>query len=79
MGTIPFRWPPSARLIRLGVLALGIMLAWVSSGFAQMTPEEHASHHPGQEKEKAKDTGGQEAKTGMPGMADKNKGVQEPK
>ena len=60
------------RRVRLGGLALGIMLAWNSSGFAQMTPEEHASHHPAQEK--AKNEGAPEAKPGMDGgMGDMGK------
>lgn len=71
--------PALARHVRRGVLTLGIVLAWVSSGAAQMSPEDHASHHPGQEKEKTKDTGGQEAKKGMAGMGVKDKGGQDPK
>ena len=47
MSKISSGRPALVRHVRLGVLALGIMLAWVPSGFAQMSPEEHASHHPG--------------------------------
>ena len=57
----------SVRHVRRGVLALGILLAWVSPCFAQMSPEKHASHHPGQDKGKAKETGGAEPKNGMGG------------
>ena len=73
MSKISSGRPALVRHVRLGVLALGIMLTWLSSGFAQMTPEEHASHHPGVAKEAVKDAGGQEAKKGMAGMGDMGK------
>ena len=73
MSKISSGRPAWVRRVRPGVFALGIMLAWVSSGFAQMTPEEHASHHPGLAKEAAKDAGGQEAKKDMAGMGDMGK------
>ncbi len=63
MLTISFYGPTSLRLA-----ALGIVLALVSSGTAQVSPEEHAKHHPGQEPEK--DKGGQESKKGMGGGMD---------
>ena len=52
MGTISSGRPASVRQVRLGVLALGILLTCVSSGIAQMSPEEHAKHHPAPDKEK---------------------------
>ena len=48
-------------LFELGVFAVSIALAFALPSYGQVTPEEHAKHHPGQDKEKDKG--------GMPGMA----------
>ncbi len=49
-----------ARLLRPRAAAVLIGLTFALAGSAQVSPEEHAKHHPGQDKEKDK--------AGMPGM-----------
>ena len=66
MSHLPAQKASACRLFGLGVFAVAIGLACVLPGFGQVSPDEHAKHHPGQDTEKDKG--------GMSGMAPSEKG-----
>ena len=60
----------TSRFFGPGVIAVSIGLAFALSGYAQLSPEDHAKHHPEQDKAKAGAGPDQtKDKAGMPGMA----------
>jgi hypothetical protein len=57
MSHLPRQKTPTSRLFRVGVFAVLIGLTFGIPGYGQVSPEEHAKHHPGQDKGKEKDKG----------------------
>ena len=70
MSLLPTQRTGASRLVGLGVFAVSVGLTFALSGSGQVSPEDHAKHHPGQDK--AKTGAGPDQtkdKAGMPGMA----------
>ena len=67
MSHLPPKKTATRRLFWLGVFAVSIALAFALPGYGQVSPEEHAKHHPGQDKGKDKGE--------MPGMASGGEGA----
>ena len=67
MSHPPPQTTATSRHLRLGVYAIAILLTLALSGHGQVSPEDHAKHHPGKDKEKDKG--------GMSGMAAGDKGM----
>ena len=73
MRHLPPQKTATIRLFGLGMFAVLIGLAFAPPGYGQVSPEEHAKHHPGQDKEKDKGEppgmapGGQAPPKGMGG------------
>ena len=66
MSHLPPQKTTPSRFFGLGVFVVSIGLAFALTAYGQVSPEDHAKHHPGQDM--VKDQGG------MPGMAPDDKG-----
>ena len=70
MSNLPRQKTVTSRFFGLGAFAISIGLAFAFPGYGQVSPQDHAKHHPGQAK--GTNGGAQERvtdKAGLPGMA----------
>lgn len=61
MGHLPLQKKVTSRLFGLGAFAISIGLAFAVPGYGQVSPQDHAKHHPGQAK--GTNGGSQDAET----------------